>query len=124
MEKIDAITEQVAHIMAGVRINATKWASGKCGCLPLALEDADLKIAMNNVLTSNERWPEPATVHLDITDETKQKDLRRLTKDQDAKWAAYHVKEAATEIGASMLVANVEAQYFAELNKQYIGFRN
>ena len=37
-EKMDAITEQLAKSMARVRINATKWASGKCGCLPLALE--------------------------------------------------------------------------------------
>ena len=53
-EKMDAITEQLAKSMAGVRVNATKWASGKSGCLPLALEDADLKIATNNVLVSNE----------------------------------------------------------------------
>ena len=39
--------------MAGVRVNAKKWASGKCGCLPLALEDADLNIATNNMLKSN-----------------------------------------------------------------------
>ena len=98
-EKMDAITEQLAKSMAGVRINAKKWAAGKFGCLPLALEDDDLKIATNNALVSNERLPEPATIHPDIKDDTKQKDLLRLSKEQDAKWAAYHVQEAATEIG-------------------------
>ena len=83
-EKMDDITEQLAKCMSGVRINATKWASGKFGCLPLALEDANLIIATNNMLASNERLPEPETVHKDITDDTKQKDLLRLTKEQDA----------------------------------------
>ena len=53
-EKMDAITEQLAKSMAGVRINARKWAAGKSGCLPVALEDDNLKIATNNVLMSNE----------------------------------------------------------------------
>ena len=47
------IPEQLAKCMAGVRINASKWASGKFGCLPLALEDEDLTIATNNTLASN-----------------------------------------------------------------------
>ena len=91
-QKMDAITEQLAKSMAGVRVNATKWASGKFGCLPLALEDADLKTAMINVLVSNERLPEPATIHPDIKDDTKQKDLLRLKKIQDARWVAYHIQ--------------------------------
>ena len=52
-EKMDAITEQLAKSMAGVRINATEWAAGKFGCLPLALEDDDLKIATNSSFSSN-----------------------------------------------------------------------
>ena len=95
-EKRDAITEQLAKRMAGVRVNATKWASGKYGCPSLALEDADLKIATDNVFVSNERLPKPATVHPDIKDETKQKDLLCLTKVQDERWAAYHIQPAAT----------------------------
>ena len=107
-EKMDAITEQLAKSMAGVRVNATEWAAGKFGCLPLALEDDDLKIATNSALVSNARLPEPASIHPSIVDETKQKDLLRLKKVQDERWAAYHIQEAATEIGVSMLVANVE----------------
>ena len=52
-EKMDAITEKLAKRMAGVCINATEWAAGKFGCLPLALEDDDLKIATNRALDSN-----------------------------------------------------------------------
>ena len=51
--KMEDITKQLAKCMAGVRINETKWASGKFGCLPLALEDEDLTIAANNTLASN-----------------------------------------------------------------------
>ena len=54
---MDNITEELEKCMAGVRITATKWASGKFGCLPLALEDVVLTIAINNTLTSNERLP-------------------------------------------------------------------
>ena len=110
--------------MAGVRVNATKWASGKFGYLPLALEDDDLKIATNSVLVSNARLPELATIHPDIQDDTGQIDLLRLTNEQDERWAAYHIQEAATEIGVAMLVANVEDQYFIKLNEQCLGFRN
>ena len=84
--------------MAGVRINATEWAAGKFGCLPLALEDDDLKIATNNSLSSNKRLDESVTVHPDITDDTKQINLLRLTKVQEGRWAAFHIQEAATEI--------------------------
>ena len=87
-EKMDDITEQLAKCMAGVRINATKWASRKFGCLPLDLEDEDLIIATNNALTSNEWLPEPANVHADITNETGRKDLLLLTKDHDTVWVA------------------------------------
>ena len=121
---MDAITEQLAKIMAGVRINATQWAAGKFGCLPLALEDDDLKIATNSSLVSNTRLPKPETVHPDIKDETTQIDLLRLTKVQDERLAAYHIQEAATEIGVAMLVANVEDQYLIKLNEQCVGFRN
>ena len=89
--KMDDITKQLVKFMSGVRINAKKWASGKFGCLPLALEDEDLSIAINNALTSNERLPEPANVQADISDETGHKDLLRLTKDHYTVWAAYHV---------------------------------
>ena len=82
-EKMDAITEQLAKSMAGVRINATQWAAGKFGCLPLALEDDDLKIVTNSALVSNKQLDEPDAVHPDIKDETKQIDLLRLTKVQD-----------------------------------------
>ena len=78
--KMEDITKQLAKCMAGVRINATKWASGKFGCLPLALEDEDLTITTKNTLTSNERLPKPTNVHADISDDTGQKDLLRLTK--------------------------------------------
>ena len=122
-EKMDAITEQLAKSMAGVRINAAQWAAGKFGCLPLALEDDDLKIATNRALVSNAQLTEPATIHPSIVDDTKQKDLLRLTKVQDERWAAYHIQDAAIEIGVSMLVANVEAQYLVEINKQKVGFR-
>ena len=57
-EKMDAITEQLAKSMVGVRINATKWAASKVGCLPLALEDDDLNIATTSTLVSNARFPE------------------------------------------------------------------
>ena len=110
--------------MNGVHINATKWAARKFGCLPLALEETDLKIFMNSALVSNARLPKLATIHQDIKDDTKQKDLLRLTKVQDEMWAAYHIQEAATEIGVSMLVVNVEDQYLVELNGQYVGIRN
>ena len=90
--KMNDITKQLSKCMAGVRINATKWASEKFGCLPLALEDGDLTIATNNTLTSNEQLPEPTNVHADISDETGQKDLLRLTKDHNTVWAAYHVQ--------------------------------
>ena len=123
-EKMEAITEQLAKSMAGVRINATDWAAGKFGCLPLALEDDDLKISMNSALVSNARLPEPATIHPEIQDGTGQIDLLRLTKVQDERWAAYQIQEAATEIGVAMLVANVDDQYLIELNKLYVGFRN
>ena len=66
--KMDDTTKQLSKCMAGVRINATKWESGKFGCLPLALEDEDITIATNNTLTSNERLPEPAKFHVDISD--------------------------------------------------------
>ena len=89
--KIDDITKQIAKCMAGVCINATKWASRKFGCLPLALKDKDLTIATNNALTSNERLPKPTNVHADISDETGQKYLLRLMKDHDTVWAAYHI---------------------------------
>ena len=121
---MDAITEQLAKSMAGVRTNATEWAAGKFGCLPLALEDDDLKIATNGALVSNTPLPEPVAVHPDIMDETKKIDLLRLTKVQDERWAAYHIQEAATKIGVAMLVANVEDQYLVELNEQYVGFKN
>ena len=85
-------------------------AAGKFGCLPLALEDDDLKIATNSSLSSNKRLDEPVAVHPDITDDTKQTDLLRLTKVQDERCAAFHIEEAATEIGVAMLVANVEDQ--------------
>ena len=81
--KMDDITKQLAKFMSGVRINAKKRASGKFGCLPLALEDEDLIIATNNALMSNERLPKSANVHADISNETGQKDLLRLTKDHD-----------------------------------------
>ena len=93
---MDAITEQLAKSMAGVRINATEWAAGKFGCLPLALEDDDLKIATNNSLSSNKRLDEPVAVHPDIKDDAKQTDLLRRTKVQDERWAAFHIQEAAT----------------------------
>ena len=110
--------------MDGVRINDTDWSAGKFGCLPLALEDDDLKISTNSALASNTRLPEPATVHPEIQDDTGQIDLLRLTNEQDERWAAYHIQESATEIGVAMLVANVEDQYLIELNEQYVGFRN
>ena len=99
-KKMDAITEQLAKSMAGVRINTTDWASRKFGCLPLALEDDDLKIATNNALVSNARLPKPATIHPDIQDDTGQIDLLRLTKIQDERWAAYHIQEAATKLAS------------------------
>ena len=120
-EKMNAITEQLAKSMAGVHINTTYWAAGKFGCLPLALEDDDLKIATNNALVSNTQLPEPATIHPDIHDYTGQIDILHLTNEQDKRWAAYHIQEAATKIGVGMLV---EDQYLIELNKQYVGFRN
>ena len=86
--KMDNIDEQLAKCMAGVHINATKWASGKFGCLPLALEDEDLTIATNNALTSSERLPEPANVHAYISDDTGQTYCLCLTKDHDTVWAA------------------------------------
>ena len=122
--KMDNITKKLAKCISGVCINATKLASGKFGCLPLDLEDEDLLIATNNALTSNERLPEPENVHADITNETGQKDLLRLTKEHDTVWAAYHVQESVMEVGVSMLVANVEVQYLVELNEQYVGFCN
>ena len=83
-EKMDAITEQLAKSMVGVRINATDWEAGKFGCPPpLALEDDDLKIATNSALVSNAQLPEPATIHPDIQDDTGQIDLLRLTNEQD-----------------------------------------
>ena len=90
--KMDDTTKQIETFMAGVRINAKKWASVKFGCLPLALEDVDLKIATNNTLTSNEWLPEPTNVHADISDDTVQTDLPCLIKDHDTVWAAYHVQ--------------------------------
>ena len=123
-ENMDALTEQLAKCMAGVRINAPEWESGKFGCLPLALEDDDLKIATLNSLRTNKRLNEPDAVHPDIKDDTKQTDLLRLTKIEDERWTAFHIQEAATEIGVAMLVANVEDQYLVELNEQYVGFRN
>ena len=80
---MDAIIKQLAKRMAGVRINATQWAAGKLGCLPLALKDNDLKIATSSVLVSNKQLDEPDAVHPDIKDETKQIDLLRLTKEPD-----------------------------------------
>ena len=123
-EKMDATTEQLAKSMVGVHINATDWAAGKFGCLPLALEDDDLKIATDSALVSNTRLPKPATIHPDIQDDTGQIDLLHLTNEQDKRWAAYHIKEIANEIGVAMLVVNVEDQYLIELNKQYVGFKN
>ena len=105
-EKMVAITEHLAKSMVGVRINATEWAAGKFGCLPLALEDDDLKIDTNNSLTANKRLDEPDAVHPDIKDDTKQTDLLFLTKVQDERWAAFHIQEAATEIGVALLFAN------------------
>ena len=93
---MDAITEQPAKSMAGVRINATDWAASKFGCLPLALEDNDLKTATNSALVSNTRFPEPATIHQEIQDDTGQIDLLCLTQVQDESWAAYHIQESAT----------------------------
>ena len=122
--KMDGIAEQLAKCMAGVHINAKKWASRKFGCLLLSLKYEDLTIATNNALTSNEQLPKPANVHPDISDETGQKNLLRLTKDHDTVWAAYHVKKSATEIDVSMIVANVEAQYLVKIDEQYVGFRN
>ena len=107
-EKMDAITEQLAKSMVGVGINATQWAAGKFGCIPLALEDDDLKITTNGALVSNTCLPKREPVHPDIKDETKQIDLLHLKKVQDKKWAAYHIQEAATEISVAMIVANVE----------------
>ena len=101
-----------------------KWTSGKFGCLPLALKDEDITIATNNALTSNKRLPEPTNFHADISDETGQKDLIRLTKHHDTVWAAYHVQEAAPEISVSMLVANAESKYLVKLDEQYVGFCN
>ena len=106
--KIDDITEQLAKCIAWVRINAKKWASGKFGCLPLALKDEDLMIATIKKLTLNEGLPKPTNVHVDNSDETGQKDLIRLTKHHDTVWAAYHVHESALEISISILVKNVE----------------
>ena len=123
-KKMDSLTEQLTKCMAGVRINAPEWDSGKFGCLPLALEDGDLTIATPNSLTTNKRLTESAAIHPDIKDETKQADLLRLTKIQDELWTAFHIQEAATEIGVAMLVANVEDQYLVELNEQYVGYRN
>ena len=110
--------------MAGVRINTADWAAGKFGCLPLALEDDDLKIATNSAFVSNARLPEPAKIHPDIQDDTGKIDLLRLTNEQDERWDAYHIQEDVTEIGIAMLVVNVEDQYLIELNEQYVGFRN
>ena len=109
--------------MTGVCINAKKWASRKFGCLPLTLEYEDLTIATNNALTSNKRLPEPTNFHADISDEMVQKDLLYLTKDHDTVWAAYHIQEAATDIGVSMLVENVDAQYLVKLDEQYVVLR-
>ena len=117
MGKMDDITEKLVKCITGVRSNATKWANWK-------IRIGDLIIATNNLLTPKDRLPKPANVHVYITDETRQKDLLRLTKDHDTIWAAYHVQESATEIGVSMLVANVEAQYLVKLDDQYVCFPN
>ena len=122
--KMDDNTKQLAKCMAGVRINAKKWSSVKFGFAPLALEDKDLIIATNNALTPNKQLPEPANVHADITNATGQKYLLHLTEDHDIVWATYHVQVFATEIGVSMLVANVKEQYLVKLDDQYVGFCN
>ena len=123
-EKMDDITEQLAKCMAGVRINATKWASGKFGCLPLALEDEDLTITTKNTLTSNERLPKPTNFHADISNDTRQKYTLCLTKEHNTVRAAYHIQESATEVSVSMLVANIKEQHLVDLDEQYVGFHN
>ena len=116
--KMYDITKQLAKCVAGVRINATKWASGKFRCLPFAHKYKDLRIATNNTLTSNERLPEPTNVHANISNDMGGKDTLCLTKEHNTVWAAYHVQESTTEVSISMIVANIKQQYLVELDEQ------
>ena len=72
-QKIEVITEQLAKRMAGVRINATEWAAGKFGHLPLAFENNNLKITTNSELVSNARLTALATIHPESVKEKKTK---------------------------------------------------
>ena len=123
-KSVEHMQEQLAKCMAGVRITATEWGNRKLGCLPLTIEVADLNIVTAGVLNSNTRLDKPAVIHKDIKDDTGQKDLLCLGKLQDDIIAAYHVQEAATNLGVAMFLASVEEQYLVAINKRYVGFRN
>ena len=103
---METLVEQFAISAASVRIETVKptvWASGDFGCLPLALESADLNTATGGLIQTNARLELPADVHVDIEDATTPTDLLLLNKNQAALWAAFHTQEAATEVGINQL---------------------
>ena len=60
------------------------WASGDFGCLPLALDSADLNTATGCAIATNARIDLPAHVHVDIKDATTPTEPLPLNKKQAA----------------------------------------
>ena len=124
---METLVEQFAISAASVRIETGKptvWASGDFGCLPLALESADLNTDTGGLIQTNARLKLPSDVHVDIEDATTPTDLLRLNKNQAALWVAFHTQEAATEVGVNQLAESVDDQYLVELKQEYVGYRN
>ena len=50
--------------------------------------------------------------------------MLHLAKLQDKIIAAFHIQEAATEVGVAMLVLCIDEQYHVDLDERYVGYRN
>ena len=118
---MDHMQHQLSKMMAGFCTKGKKqWVGGKYGCLLHALEDADLDIVTWGVHTANIRRPKPDSIHTNVTDGTKLKKLLRLAKVQDEATAAYHIQEAAAEVGVALMVSCIDKQYLFKIDKLYV----
>ena len=118
---MDHMQHQLSKMMAGFfTTEKEQWVGGKYGCLLHSLEDADLDIVTWGVHTANTSRPKPDSIHTNVTDGTKLKKLLRLAKVQDEATAAYHIQEAAAEVGVALMVSCIDKQYLVKIDKLYV----
>ena len=124
---METLVEQFAISAASVRIETGKttvWASGDFGCLPPCPRKRGPQHRHGGLIKTNARIDLPADVHVDIKDATTPTDLLCLNKNQAALWVAFHMQEAATEVGVNQLAESVDDQYLVKLKQEYVGYKN